>query len=69
MNIGGARYRNLKFFLTNRLELIKRTGKIFTARSYYHGNSSVFGVEHTLILSREKVDDFGAEPIWGIVVR
>ena len=32
--------RNLKYFWTNGLELTQRTGKIFTARSYYHGKTS-----------------------------
>ena len=40
------------------MELIKRTGKIFTAKSCDHGNTSVFGVEHTVAPAREKVDDF-----------
>ena len=39
---------NLKFFWTNGLELTQRTGKIFTARSYYHGNISESWVEHDL---------------------
>ena len=39
---------NLKFFWTNGLELTQRTGKIFTARSYYHGNTFKSYVEHDL---------------------
>ena len=39
---------NLKFFWTNGLELTQRTGKIFTARSYHHGNISESWVEHDL---------------------
>ena len=36
------------FFLTNRLELTQRTGKIFTSGSYHHGNTSKSWVEHKL---------------------
>ena len=57
--ISEARYRNPKFFLTNRLDLYQRTGKIFTARSYHHCNTSKLWVEHKPTPTREKVNDFG----------
>ena len=46
--------------MTNRLELIKRTGKIFTARSYHHCNTSKLWVEHKLMKTADFVDGFGA---------
>ena len=52
------------FFLTNRLELVRRTGKIFTAGLYYHGNTSVLCVKHKLVMSRVKMDG-----LWMILAR
>ena len=61
MHIGDAGYRNLKFFLTNRLELIKRTGKIFTARSCYHGKAFKRRVEHKLVEISNILTRFGTQ--------
>ena len=47
-------------FLTNRLELTQRTGKIFTARSYHHGNTSESWVEHDLVAAPAISTLFGA---------
>ena len=55
-----AGYRNLEFFLTNRLELTQRTGKIFTARSCHHGKTIKSWVEHELMAIPVILDDFGA---------
>ncbi len=56
--ISEARYRNMKFFWTNRLELIKRTGKIFTARSHHHGKVFNQRVEHKLTGFSARIDPF-----------
>ena len=64
-----------KKIFTNGLELIKRTGKIFTARSYYHGNTSKSWVKHKLTQYSVILALFGAlgmysvEPIRSIVIR
>ena len=58
MNIGDVRYWNLKFFLTNGLELNQRTGKILTAGSCYHGKAFKQRVEHSLTEKTEISDTF-----------
>ena len=57
--ISEARCRNPKFFLTNRLDLYQRTGKIFTARSYHHCNTSKLWVEHKPTAGSVVFDYFG----------
>ena len=47
---------NLNFFWTNGLELTQRTGKIFTAKSYYHGNTFKSCVEHDLTAGPDFLD-------------
>ena len=41
------------------MELIQRTGKIFTAGSYYHGNTSVSWVEHELMKAPDFLNNCG----------
>ena len=48
---------NLNFFWTNGLELTQGTGEIFTAKSYYHGNTSKSWVEHRLTDDPAVLDD------------
>ena len=61
MHISGARYWNLKYFFTNRLELNQRTGKIFTAGSCYHGKAFKQRVEHKLVEISNILTRFGTQ--------
>ena len=47
---------NLIFFWTNGLELTQRTGQIFTAKSYYHGNTSKLWVKYDLMAGPNFLD-------------
>ena len=65
MHISDARYRNLKFFFTNGLELNQRTGQILTAGSNSHGKAFKKRVEHKLTRFPARNDKNGTkiEPV------